>query len=460
MGKIFDSLKQVIREKFEVTEYEIPSTGGTTSHSNPLTSVPSWNLDKAQSEREVVKARNFVESNNYAKRDISILLTNVLSDTGIMLQGSRELRLRWGTWNSKADLDRASWFEFQNQCMRHIFRDGEVIIEYLNLDGELRLRLHDPLTCDRDMGKHGIKLDSKRQPIEYYFKGRSNTSIAIPAERILHVYVKEYVDQVRGLSWMRTLKEPLTNLKTYQNSVVVNATANVMSGGLIKIPDARNPRQTTKAEVNRIVDLRPGQRMIVGKDTEYEAFETDFPAGAYAEIRRGELGEAAAGVNLSQFAQSGDLDKANFSSLRQGRIEDVANYKRIQNIAKDINSHIFSMWADFYRITSREVANALRGGMPVWVAPGHQYIEPVKENQAIIMLIDKGLEARSSRIIEMGRNPEEVFDRIIDDYNYFIEKNAPPELISAIFGVSPSVPTPSEQEEKDDNEDEEQEVDE
>ena len=169
------------------------------------------------------------------------------------------------------------------------------------------------------------------------------------------------------------------------------------------------------------LSLEPGAMHVLPGNSSIEFSKPPDSIG-YSDFVAAQLRAIAAGMGVPEAALTGDLSKANYSSLRAGLIE---FRRRIEQLQYSILVHQFCrpIWKRF--VTTA----VLSGALPVsdfeinrsdyfavkWVPPGWSWVDPEKDAKAEVLLIDNKIKSRSEAIAERGFDPESVDKEIAAD---------------------------------------------
>ena len=408
---------------------------------------------------EVRLARYLSIYNPYVIRYKLLLEANVLGPQGLYLQMTDSgVKEQWEEWTKVASLDGLDWVSLQSLMLWSMVRDGESMIEVIVVDGELRLYSRDVLHCARWINSSnpkiltGVRLDQYNRPVSYLFnRFGGGLPVEIPAERMIHLFEKEFPGQVRGITWLSGTSNRYVSLDEFEEAAVTNAKFNAAESGYVSISDElqTDDEDDPGASVRKAVQIRPGEKVIVPEGVEYKPLPAAFPATSYEKYRQGLLSGAAVGGGISYATLATDWKGANFSSLRQGRIDDVEFYRKVQRLMCRALDRIFREWMLHYSLTgSANMSTRMRRVKTEWVMPGHRYIDPVKETAAQTTEIKNLTKSHSEVIAESGRNPIRVFEKIAEDYKAMLDAGIPPEIIKTLWGSIAQEPEDEEDEEE------------
>ena len=402
----------------------------------------------------VARSREQAETNDFAKKFMQLMRVNVIGSQGIMLQAkirdpsgqidtlaSQSIEDAWAAWGSRGSCDvtgRLSWLMIQNLAIDSVCRDGEFIIVMHDGEGPggLQLQMIDPLRLDvmlnRDMGtgnfiRFGIEFTPLGKAVAYHFlttdANHDNTYgygdrnyVRIPAERVIHEFLPERIGQKRGLPWMSVSLMRMKMLAGYEDASLVNARAGAAKMGVIT-KDENAEENDDDDELDIITDAEPGTIWRAPRGHHLEKFDLGYPQGEFADFRKACLRGISAGLGVAYNNLANDLEGVNFSSIRQGTLDERETYKALQTWMADVLSErVYDHWL---------MIQLVRGSLTVagkplkierfekyravtWQGRRWLWIDPEADMNAAVKGIDNRLASRGQIIREQGRDPEDV----------------------------------------------------
>lgn len=237
-------------------------------------------------------------------------------------------------------------------------KDGEFIAiarygRNLNEFG-IAVQIVDPYLLDpmhyEDLGdgrtiRHGIEFDSNGAPVNYYFRRMDERMMGyvqgysaknydiVPAENVCHIFLPEIVGQKRGLPWMRTALWRLRMLGGFEDAAVVNARVGAAKMGFFRDPDGDNDEEDIP------MDGEPGTFEDIG-NREFVSWNPQFPDQSIEPFTKSILRSVASGLNVSYNNLASDLTSVNFSSIRQGALDEREVWKGLQEL-------VIEQWSDW-----------------------------------------------------------------------------------------------------------------
>ena len=374
-----------------------------------------------QSESDVRRSRAATQYDGYGQYIVEMLVNNVVGPAGIkVIWEDPTLQKLWDEWrwNPVRDYERVD--EAERDVIRGVIRDGESITQIIGDPTELSLVILDPLDLPPHPSNDSIEYDHKRRPVKYKFRpryGYRDTPIpppSLPADQVVHIYREDYPNQRRGVSWMRSAVTPLQKLKEFEDAYGETAQLSAANPGFFSLParlSALLSENDTLESLKRAAKVNPKTRQILPEGTDWvPAGSPNISGGTYEAVKKGYLSRVARAVGISYYSLSSDLSDASFSSARQGHLENVVLYKRLQAMVIGWLEVVTDRWF-MWNSMRYGVSNPSRDYSP----PGFDYIDPAKETSALAAAVELGIKSRSEIIMESGRNPEVVFKSLAEE---------------------------------------------
>ena len=380
----------------------------------PDEGLPSPYTTTYHGDLAATKARKLEMSNPTVNRYKMLLQHNVVGD-GFMLKSAKAFSNLFLVWAGP------KWPAFQREVIWNLARDGEAFI-LVSQDGP---KLLDALKCKRTPNAdltgrvsgliEGIRFDAQGNPVSYHFDNRTYS-----AQDIIHIFVKNTPDQVRGESWLAPCLNTLSSMDDLSGQVINHTRSASNLRGFIKSPDDSSFMTPVFGDTSTEEGVEAARKMIsklqgaknpglvfLPPGSDFIATNPDLSATTIEPMFDTLLRLVAAGLGLSYAAITGDQTSANFSSLRFGRLDDVATYRQHQQTLKLAYDELL-----------RKFRERISGGGTnrwSWSAPGFEYIEPVKEATANKMLLVLGLTSKTRLLNEQGIEYETVLDEIVKE---------------------------------------------
>ena len=401
------------------------------------------------------RCRQLTRDDPYSKRFLKILSTNVVGPNGVGLQlkarnddgrldtvGNQIIERAWRRWGRRGvpTVDgRMSWKDAQRLFIESVARDGEVLLRHIrNADNPYGYAIQfleadhldeDYSTRADSKGRRvsmGVELDQFDRATGYYLwsahphaeLGTKQSRRRVSADEILHAYLAERSHQSRGVPWMATTITRLKQLSGYEESELVAARVASAKMGFFTSPDGDGYSGEEYDDTYQpLMSAEPGTFEQLPTGMNFEAFDPSHPTTAFADFERAILRGIASGLNVSYHSLSGDLTSVNYSSIRQGALEERDYYRSLQQFTiEHFIEPIFRAWLEMAMTTGEITIPVSRfdkfADAVTWRPRGFAWIDPLKEIQANIAGLQNGLVTMQDVATQHGRDVEDVMEQI------------------------------------------------
>lgn len=376
---------------------------------------------------------------------------------------NKEIREVWEQWAERPDVTgELTLAEVERLTCRTWLRDGEALTQLVtgnmqaleHLGGipfSLELIESDYLPYslnDADNGViHGVQKNAWGRPRNYFlykdhpgntgvgqigagimFPTIKNTKV-VSADKILHLKVTKRFKQTRGVSVLHSVITTIDDYKDFTESERIKARVTASFTAAITKPlEATSPTnddgdRTFEMSSGMVFDgLMPGEGIT--------SIEATSPTPLMKDFRTLLLRDAAAGTGTSASSISKQYD-GTFSSQRQELVESQPAYRRLrEQFVSVFVRRIYRTFIDMAVLSGRIKVPASIEQRDLYAADfgtvAMPWIDPMKEAQAIQLLIEMGLESRPAAIRARGKDPRIVDEQIEQDTFEPPMKEAPP----------------------------------
>ncbi len=220
------------------------------------------------------RSRDFARNNTYFQRFLRLLEINVVGEEGFTLQcKSQDINGKLDTFaNTLIETQWYEWSKYGNCTMcrdfslkgllgvivKAIARDGEIFLRIIHTFGNkwtYALQVLDadycPITKNETLSngnkiRMGKEYDKYGACVAYYmytehpgddpYSTHVPDSVRIPADEIIHIYIKERPQQGRGIPWIAGATTNLRHLQSFIEAELVATRAGASQAGWIKTP--------------------------------------------------------------------------------------------------------------------------------------------------------------------------------------------------------------------------------
>lgn len=410
-------------------------------------------------------------NNPYASRYLQLLEDNVVGDNGIMLQAQSKdnngkldqvandaQEKAWKDWQSAENCDVTGKLDFitmSKLALKTVAREGEAIIRICQgrsvSTWGFALQLIDPRRLDINKNnlnmpnghiiRFGIEFNQYGKPLNYYIKKdldgyysevSGNNHYIIPADEIIHLFLPQYVDQKRGLPWFSNVLMRMNMLNGFEEAAVEHARAGACQMGFItnNDPEAYDDEDDEKTDIDIMATPASFHELPPGYDV--KKYDPAYPNGEFDVFSKSILRSIAVGLNAGYSSISGDLSSVNFSSLRQGILDEREVWKGLQQWFKEnFVKRIHAQWLKYSLLASCiKCGNGVLKAERIekykevtWTMRRWSWVDPVKDVNSAAISVQNGFRSRSDVIREQGRDPQEVWTEIEKENEEIRAKN-------------------------------------
>lgn len=422
--------------------------------------------------RDVIRARarDLEKNSDIAEGILGAFARNVVGPRGFRLQAkvktsagdddenlNQQLEDLWLEWQKPRNCDitgAQSFVEMTKMAVRRKFVDGGILFIKAYTSGGivpfvLQAREVDDLDTSRtfrnvETGNRiagGIEFDKYNRPVAYYLKEYTpdgfytGKSERIEAKRVIFLWAKKRPSQVREMSDLAKTLPRIRDTNEFIEAVGVKArveaclaafitktsTTGALGRGLAGNTNDKdsgyNGRTLTPG---MIAELQPG-----------EDIKAVVPSGTGSSAKDFVMLQqrlAGTGQGLSYETVSRDMSQVNYSSARQGLLEDQKTYAEEQQFL--IDHFLTEVYTEFVisAVLSKAItipgfwqnkANYLRH---IWIPSGWSWIDPQKEANANKVALETGQSTLAEICAQTGKDWREVIDQRARETEYAKQK--------------------------------------
>lgn len=409
------------------------------------------------------RSRQLCMDNDYARKFLHMVGTNVVGPAGIRLQArmtwpdgaldlenNKLIEQAFKDWSMPGNCDvtgKLAFRDVQSLLITAIARDGEVLLRHVDgadnpfryavqiieadhLDEHYNVRLR-----NGNRIVMGVELDAFKKPVAYhlftqhpgdnsYLWGGKHYD-RVPADEIIHLFIVDRPSQPRGVPWMHTAIRRLNMLGGYEEAELVAARVGASKMGFFTsedgqtlVPEELGPDDPDAGEknVDLVQDAEPGVFHELPEGMSFETFDPQHPTTAYADFTKSVLRGAASGLNVAYNSLANDLEHVNFSSIRSGVIEERGHWQVLQQwLILQACMPIYEHWIDFALLTGQlalPINRRARYSQVHWQPRGWDWVDPLKDTKANESGVALGTTTRTEIAAAKGRDLEEMFEQL------------------------------------------------
>jgi lambda family phage portal protein len=395
------------------------------------------------------RARYLVANNGHAAAGANVW-ESALIGCGIKPQSAhpdeatrRAINAAWSRWTEHADRDGLTdFYGLQSIVARRLVVDGEAFAVFVHggaFDFQLRLmdgeQVNGSYHTELANGARivaGVELDDYGRRIAYHaWKQRPGLPIAtslelirMPADDVAHVFRPETPGQVRGVSWFAPVLLRLADLDSAHDAQIMRQKVAALLAGFVIDPngDGAGFDGTQDGAGNLDGGLEPGTLKVLAPGQDIRFSDPASIGQEAVDFLKVTAREIAAGLGVPYEAMSGDLSSVSYSSIRAGLVD---FRRRVEAHQHNLLVYQFCrpIWRRF--VTTEILAGRLDGRgferdpepffSANWLTPKQDWVDPLKDVEAEVLAIDRGLMSRRQAVAARGYDLEALDAEIAQD---------------------------------------------
>jgi lambda family phage portal protein len=446
----------------------------------------------------VARSREQAANNDYARSFLRMCRQNIVGPKGVMLQAQSAdekgkldtlandaIELGWQSWGKRKNCDvtgKRSWREIQQACITSAAKDGEFMVRLVMGreagPWQFALQLLDPQRCPVDFNvgqngaetfiRQGIKFNRYGKPLAYLFGTLDETEadyryggrmfVEVPAEEMVHGFLEDMIGQKRGLPWMATALFRMRQLNAMESAAIVNARVGANKLGFVQWKEGFGPEFDDDEEL--LIDSEPGEYQVLPQGAEIKETNPQYPSGEYAPFVKQALRGMASGFGVLYNNLASDLEGVNFSSIRQGTLDEREHWKDLQEwLIESLIEPVFEAWLPRALLGAKLIVKGRplkperieRYSVVTWQARRWQWIDPRADVQSAVDAKNNMLTSAGRIIREQGQDPQTVWAEAARDVAAMIaayvaegiDQKTATELVLLSMGREPPKPVPN-----------------
>lgn len=414
--------------------------------------------DRGSRDTVRARARDLERNSDIANSVIGAYRRNVVG-AGYNLQArteneelNKQIEKLWKKWTKKMNCDVTATQNF-NQIMRMVEQrkkvDGGILIhKVFTTGGLLPFKLQclevDELDTSQTMPKNkgnkvvgGVELNEYNRAEGYWIRqytldGMSiSQPVYVEAKNMIFVFSKKRPSQVREISDMAPTVSRIRDTNEFMTAVSVKERIAACLSVFIKQSTPGGTLGRTGAKDTKYnydgKTLTPGMIKYLNPGDEVE---TVNPAGqatdatSFVKLQQRMIG---AGQGISYEATSRDMSESNYSSARQGMIEDDLTYIDDKEMALEVADEVYETFLisavlagvlqikDFWTNKDKYMNHE-------WIQEPRRWIDPAKESTANKTALQTGQKTFKQIAAESGRDWRDQIDDMAEVLEYAREK--------------------------------------
>lgn len=419
------------------------------------------------------RSRDLARNDAYARRFLAMCRTNIAGPDGMRLQaavtdtnGAADVQANaiiereWEKWQRRGSVEitgRMSGPGLDQLYAWTLARDGEVLVKRVRGANNrwgytLQMldvaRLDETYNDDRPNGnvvRMSIEMDMTGRPVAYWLRkfqvrdavnGFAWTSERerIPAEDIWHDFIVYDAEQIRGVPWMHAAMMRLWQLGKFDEAALVAARIGAGKLGVIESPNGEPPENIASGKDsagNFLTDTEAGQYWTLPPGYQLKSWDPTYPAEAFDPFEKALLRGIASGLDVSYVSLANDLEGVNYSSIRQGVLDEREAWKTLQgHIASGFKSVAFRDWIETSLLKGALIplppSKVEKFDAPKWRCKRWAWVDPLKDRDEAVLAIDNRLKSRTQVAADEGLDIEDVFRELGQEEDLMKTYKVPP----------------------------------
>lgn len=414
------------------------------------------------------RSRDLAKNEPLAQKFLEMVTTNVVGANGFTLQArvsetikkadgtfetkqdglaNNAIEAAWLDWSKPGNCDvsgRMSFPDMTRAITRGVARDGEALVriregainaygyalQYLDIE-----RLDTTLNREPAQGVNqiimGVEMDGDGRAVAYHLLtaplGRDPVGkkhARIPASEIIHLYITDDPEQVRGIPWMHASMIRIHHLKGFQEAAIIAARVGASKMGFYTNKDGSATPVADGEDAAGVpfTEAEPGQFGVLPDGMSFESFNPDYPHANYESFVKGAKRDIGSGFGAAYHSLANDLEGVNFSSIRSGTLEERDNWMLIQRwLIGALLEKVYAGWLD-NALLSGAIVMPNGAALPAakrqkfmaheFQGRRWQWVDPKKDIEASVMAIENGLASPYTIASQQGVDAEDVLDDI------------------------------------------------
>lgn len=407
--------------------------------------------------RDIVRARarDLERNSDIMNAVISAYNRNVVGE-GFTLQARTEneefnekIESLWKLWIKKKNCDVTKTQNFM-QILRMVERrkrvDGGILIYKCFTEGGLlpfKIQCIEVDEIARDQISpffqgnkvvDGIEVNEYATPMGYWIKQYSLDGITeqksrfIPAKDIIHIFTKTRPSQVREMSDMSPTITRIRDVQEFMTAVSVKQRIeaclsvfikkNVSDSGLGRLNNTKQGKTEYEGKM-----LTPGMIKVLNSGDEIQVVNPNGQAADATQYIKLQNQFMGAGQGLSYEATTRDMSQTNYSSARQGLIEDNLTYVEDREVLNDLVDEIYETFIISVVLSGKVKVedfwnNKEKYFRHEWIHAPKRWIDPLKESTATKIGLMSGQKTFQQVAAENGKDWKEQINDMAEVIKY------------------------------------------
>jgi len=424
-----------------------------------------WNVESAdsilKSDLRILRgrSRDLAMNDPYITYYLTMISNNVVGPQGFKLQLqipdqkiiSEAIEKTFRIWSRKGNCTVCGAYSFASLCrlaIETIARDGEILIRKIYKDQQFLLQLieadhldetYSTVLSNGNTVRMGVEYNAYSKPMAYHiftahpgdtgFVHKRQQRIRIPAKEMLHIYKRTRPSQSRGVPWIAPVMTRVKNMNGFDESAMINARFTAAKQGFYTKPHDHDDGYEGKEDIvpETPSEFTAGTIDELPAGWDFKAYDSKYPDAQYGPFKKAFLQSIASGLGVSYNNLAKDLENVNFSSIRQGTLDDRDVWRTLQFwLIEELSIPVFTAWLN-YGLLSESIE--LPSGITfdqiamIFKPRGWSWIDPLKDIKANKESVAAGFKSASDVVDDQGGDIEDVYFRLRKEQDLRAENN-------------------------------------
>lgn len=442
------------------------------------------------------RSRNLAANNEHGRRFLSLVAANVVGRAHPKLQvralrdqanpnkattldkpANDAIETHWDRWGRTCDITgrHMDFAHLLRTVMKSVARDGEALIRRVQnkrlpygialqlleadrLDESFNLRLDNGNTV-----RQGVEIDGTGRAIAYYIRtahpGEAYATVPnkierVPAGEMIHLFLAERAEQVRGVPWMHAIILRAAQLHEFEESAVIAARIGASKIAALEhaedAPDAIDQMADGKVGGIPQMSIQAGEMFDLPPGTKLSSWNPEYPHANFESFLKACLRGLAAGLDVADHNLTGDMSGVNYSSARIAELSERETWMILQDwLIASLVRPVYQEWLAYSLLAGAITFDLTGKALPAerfekfynasrFQGRRWKWVDPAKEADANEKQLANQLTSRTRLAAEQG----EEFDDILDELRAEADMIKAAGLAPVEKPVAPSAPPP------------------
>ncbi|MHA3671015.1 phage portal protein [Yersinia enterocolitica] len=323
--------------------------------------------------------------------------------------------------------------------------DGEAFVRIHVIDGLVKLEMIDAARVNSQLNmfidgsnyvSNGIEYDRFHKPVRYWFALYNPVLNAfdygnyekVDASEICHYFVAEQVRQERGVPDLIAANKTLFDLDQYLEATLISKRVSASSMAFITTPadtrdvvELNSPSDENETAYYEEQYLEAGSIVQLAQGQSISTVNPTAGVDRIGEFQSVLLDNICMSLNVTKQALLGDTSGASFSGAKLSERLMATTFNTRTNLMHRVLKKIYIVWLKQFMMINKGMELQFADFDDLAVCQIHKQtpisLDPVKEVQADILLLQNNLISHTEIISKRGGDPRIVFEELIREKN-------------------------------------------